>query len=242
MLFDTFDRIRRRSRQLLGGGMAVLVVGLMGGVPARACDLALLLAVDVSSSVDPVEHDLQRRGLAAALIDPDVVTAILSGGGVWISSFEWSGRYQHAVHVDWTYLDGPDAIRTVSTRIRDFPRSHDDYPTAMGYALGFAAVHFRRLPQACARRVLDIAGDGVNNEGFGPGPAYRAFDFDRITVNGLVVKGSDPDPEEFYRSEVIRGLGAFVEIASDYSDYARAMRRKLIREVSGATLAMESIR
>lgn len=217
-------------------------VGLIGwlfvGLPVQACSLALVLAQDVSSSVDAGEHDFQSRGLASALTDPDVVAAILSGGGMWISAFEWSGRTNQIVHVDWTYLDSPAAIGRVARTIAAAPRGHADYPTSLGYALGFAAVHLRKVPERCARQVVDVAGDGVNNEGFPPASAYRAFDFTDITVNGLVIKGSDPDPEEFYRTQVAKGPGSFVEVANGYQDYAQAMKRKLIREISGASLAM----
>jgi len=142
------------------------------------------------------------------------------------------------VHVDWTYLDSLAAIGRVAKTIAAAPRGHADYPTSLGYALGFAAVHLRKVPERCARQVVDVAGDGVNNEGFPPESAYRAFDFTDITVNGLVIKGSDPDPEEFYRTQVAKGPGSFVEVANGYQDYAQAMKRKLIREISGASLAM----
>lgn len=89
----------------------------------------------------------------------------------------------------------------------------------------------------CLRQVVDVSGDGVNNEGFPPASAYRAFDYARITVNGLVVRGADPDPVPYYTREVIRGSGAFVEVAETYADYERAMARKLLREISGAPLA-----
>ena len=219
-------------------GIWALVGWLMIGLPAHACSLALLLAQDVSSSVDGGEHSFQSRGLASALTNPDVVAAILMGGGIWISAFEWSGRTNQIVHVDWTYLDSPAVIGRVAKTIAAAPRGHADYPTSLGYALGFAAVHMRKVPQRCARQVVDVAGDGINNEGFPPEAAYRAFDFTDITVNGLVIKGSDPDPEAFYREEVAKGAGSFVEVAYGYQDYAEAMKRKLIREISGASLAM----
>jgi Ca-activated chloride channel family protein len=110
-------------------------------------------------------------------------------------------------------------------------RGFTDFPTALGYALGYAAVHLRGVPERCARHIIDVAGDGINNEGFAPAAAYRAFGFEAITVNGLVIAGEKPDPVTYYRNEVIRGPGAFVEVADGFEDYAAAMKRKLLREI-----------
>lgn len=210
-----------------------------GTVAATAidCPLALVLAIDGSSSVDAQEHKMQTLGIAAALSDPQVKDAILTGGGIWISSFEWSGRNQHVIQVDWTYLGSERAIDVVAAQLATAPRGHTEFPTSLGHALGFAAIQMRKLQQPCHRKVIDIAGDGVNNDGFPPASAYRAQDFSDMTVNGLVIKGEEPDPEPFYREEVVRGAGAFVEIANGYDDYAIAMKRKLLREIMGAALA-----
>lgn len=104
----------------------------------------------------------------------------------------------------------------------------------MGYGLGFGAVALGRAP-VCARRVIDVSGDGINNDGFAPRLAVRHFDFDGVVINGLVV-GGDPEVLAYYRREVIHGPGAFVEQATGFVDFAAAMRRKLIREVSEVRL------
>lgn len=207
--------------------------------PARAqsCPLALVLALDASSSVDPREYRLQAEGLEFALTDTDVVAAILDVGGILATAFEWSGRDKQIVHAGWRFLDSPAAIAAFAARLGAAQRGYDEFPTSLGYALGFAAIQLERAPVECARHVIDVSGDGVNNDGFGPASAYRARAFGRITVNGLVIKGADPDPEFYYRTSVIRGPGAFVELADDYGDYARAMRRKLLREIGGGAFA-----
>ena len=222
-----------KHRPLVGAatGLACLVA-----TPVEACRLALVLALDVSSSVDAGEDRLQRGGLAAALIAPDVQAAFLSSPDpVALFVFEWSGRYNQADLTDWVLIETPTDLRRVSERIATSTRSHDDFPTAMGYALGHAAVRMRDAPE-CHRRTVDVSGDGVNNDGFGPQIAYRAFDFADVTVNGLVINAGEFEAEidliDFFRAEVIRGPGAFVEIANGFADYERAMRRKLIREVS----------
>ena len=203
--------------------------------PAAACRLALVLAMDVSSSVDAAEDVLQRRGLAAALVDPQVTAAFFaSDDPVALYVFEWSGRYNQTPLADWTLILSPADLSRLSAQIAGSRRSYNEFPTAMGYALGHAAGVLRDAP-ACLFQTIDMAGDGINNEGFGPAEAYAAFPFADVTVNGLVVNAADFEGEvgliSFYSTEVIRGPGAFIEIATSFDDYADAMRRKLIREL-----------
>ncbi|MEW9918874.1 DUF1194 domain-containing protein [Marimonas sp. MJW-29] len=216
-----------------------LLIALPGAGFAN-CRLALLLALDVSSSVDPAEDRLQRGGVVAALTAPEVVEAFFaSDQPVALSVYEWSGRYQQDVLLHWTMIDGEAALVAAAERVAASVRRHSDYPTAMGHALGRGARFFEEGPD-CARKTLDMAGDGQNNEGFGPQQAYGAFPFDDITVNGLVVNAGDFEGEigliAFYRAEVLHGPGAFLEIANGFADYERAMRRKLVRELSPAVI------
>ena len=214
-----------------------LCLALLVASEARAtCRLALLLALDVSSSVDGVEDALQRGGLASALLSPGVQQAFFAGHQpVALAAFEWSGRYNQEVLLDWTMITSPERLEQAAATIGGSRRSHNEFPTAMGYALGFASVMFDDAP-ACARETIDIAGDGQNNEGFGPRLAYAEFDFDGITVNGLVVNAAEFETETnliaFYRSQVLWGPGAFLEVAQGFEDYERAMTRKLERELA----------
>ncbi len=214
-------------------------VTALWGQGAEACRLALVLEMDVSSSVNGVEDALQRRGLASALVAPEVQAAFFaSPDPVALAVLEWSGRYNQLILQDWVLIENPVILAEVSARIADTPRSHDDYPTALGYALVFAGTLLRRAPD-CTFQTIDVSGDGVNNEGFGPRQAYGAFPFGDATVNGLVIHvpetaASREEPEElleYYASEVIRGPAAFVEVANGFEDFARAMEAKLIREL-----------
>lgn len=203
--------------------------------PAVSCRLALLLAIDVSSSVDAQEDALQRNGIAAALLDPEVQEAFLEGDlPVALAAYEWSGRYNQEILLEWRMIAGPADLVAAAEAISGSERSHDDFPTAMGYSLGYGAGMLARAPR-CLYRTIDVAGDGENNDGFPPSHAYREFPFGEVTVNGLVINGGDFEGEvsliDFYRDEVIRGPGAFIEIAQGFADYERAMRRKLIREL-----------
>ncbi|GLT09672.1 hypothetical protein GCM10007928_19040 [Sulfitobacter porphyrae] len=211
-------------------------------VPAAAadCRLALALAMDVSSSVDPSEDRLQRQGTAAALASPEVAAAFFAADlPVALAVYEWSGRYNQQVILDWTMIDSPAALTGAAETVAASLRGHTEFPTAMGYALGFGAGLLARAPD-CLDKTLDMSGDGQNNEGFGPAIAYREFAFDGITVNGLAINAADFEGElgliAFYRREVLHGPGAFLVIADGFPDFARAMRQKLVREVSPAAI------
>lgn len=220
---------------------ACAALALAGGAAAaQECRLALVLALDVSSSVNEQEDRLQREGLAKALTEARVLEAILSGDPVALYVFEWSGRSAQAAILDgWQLLvDEADVVR-VATAIAKSRRSHADLPTALGAALGHAATQLRDAP-ACRARTIDVAGDGINNESFGPALAYDTFPFEGVTVNALVIgdlSATQAGREEgaqlvaWFQTEVLRGPGAFSVVAEGYGDYARAMAAKLLREL-----------
>lgn len=217
--------MHRLAACLLGVWAAAQATGAQA-----ACRLALVLAVDVSSSVDAQEHALQRRGLAAALTDVDVATAMLRGSGqVALAIYEWSGRRQQRILQDWVLIGSRADLGSVAARVLAAERSYTEFPTAMGYALGFAAGLLRRAP-ACDRRVVDVSGDGITNDGFGPQSAYKHFPLAGVTVNGLVVTGDDDRVVPYYRQEVLHGPRAFLERAAGYRGFQEAMTRKLYRE------------
>lgn len=214
---------------------ALCAAAMIWANAADACRLALVLGMDVSSSVSAEEDILQRGGMASALVAPDVKAAFFATNEpVALAVFEWSGRYNQEILQDWVIIDTPEALATVSRRIATSRRSHNDFPTAMGHALGFAATLLNQAP-LCDARTVDLSGDGINNEGFGPQEAYAAFPFDAVTVNGLVINAADFEGEvdliAYYTTEVLHGPAAFVEIANGFEDFARTMERKLIREL-----------
>ncbi len=204
----------------------------LAAAPAEGCRLALVLALDVSSSVDANEDRLQRIGLAAALLAPEVEAAFFaSPDPVAIQIFEWSGQRNQTDLLDWTLITTAADLRYAASALGSSERSIDDMPTAMGYALGYASIKLQRAP-ACLFQTIDMAGDGANNDGFAPANAYAAFPFEGVTVNGLAIAGSDNAVQTYYETEVIRGPNAFVEVAVGFSDFEDAMRRKLVRELS----------
>lgn len=212
---------------------AILGAALLAAGPARAgCFLALALGLDVSASVDAREYALQRDGVATAMMAPEVQQAMLGQPGAWIALavYEWSGRWQQRMVVDWIEIRDEATLADAARQVAASRRSYAEFPTAVGYALGYGAGLLERAPR-CARQTLDLSGDGVNNEGFGPQLAYSNFPFRGVTVNGLVIEDQDMRVRGFYASEVIRGRGAFVELAHGYEEFEAAMRRKLVREI-----------
>lgn len=217
--------------------LAALFWLIFASVAGAQCRLALAVGIDISSSVDAAEDRLQRLGLARALASARVRRAALAmpGHPVALAVFEWSGRWQQDLLVDWTLLTDDAAITAAAERIAASDRSYADFPTAAGYALGYAAGLIARAPP-CLFRTIDLSGDGVNNDGFPPQLAYRNFDFDEITVNGLPITGHDETVVTFYANDIVRGPGGFYEVAEGFEDFERAMRTKLEREMRVVTL------
>ena len=220
--------------------LAAILALCAGPVAATECRLALALALDVSSSVDATEDALQRGGTVAALISPEVEAAFFASDlSVALAVYEWSGRYNQEVVLDWVMINSRADLVGAAEIVAQSSRSQRDSPTAMGYALGYGAGLLERAP-VCLRQVIDMAGDGQNNEGFPPATAYREFPFQDVTVNGLVVNAADFEGEvgliAFYKAEVLHGPGAFLIVAQGFEDYERAMRTKLERELAPPVL------
>lgn len=212
--------------------LAVLA-GILVPVPAVACRLALLLALDVSSSIDEREYILQRDGLATALTSPEVTQAFFhSPDPVALAVYEWSGQYNQNLVIDWQLISKPQDLRAVANRLRDIQSGERLFPTSIGNALRFGAQQIERAP-LCLRQTIDVSGDGMNNDGYPPEVAYRHFPFDGVTVNALAIGGAQDltDLVRYFSFEVVRGPGAFVETAFDHNDFQRAIKRKLEREL-----------
>lgn len=218
-------------------GLAILASQAQAGT----CRLALALAMDISTSVDATEDALQRQGLAAALIAPEVQEAFFASPlPVALAVYEWSGSFNQTLMLDWHLVETRADLLFAAQTIGQSRRSAQDWPTAMGHALAFGAKLIQRAPR-CLFQTIDISGDGKNNDGYGPEIAYRHFPFDTITVNGLVINAADFEGEidliPFFRDTVLHGPGAFLEIAEGFEDFERAMRRKLERELKGVQVS-----
>jgi len=209
-----------------------LTLALVPALPARGCDIALVLAVDVSGSVDAWEYQLQAEGLAQALRDPEVAEAMVRARAA-VAVVQWSGAGQQTLSIPWTRTEEPAQVARLAGRLAAMPRAHAGGNTAVGQAVDFAADLFGPPVRDCARWVIDVSGDGDENEGFTVGHARRAALVRGITINGLAIEGlgTGQSISNFYRAWVITP-GGFVETAQGHADFARAMRRKLMRELA----------
>ncbi len=209
------------------------LLSLLPGM-AMACRQALVLALDVSLSVDVFEFRLQREGLARALEDSHVASAMIGTGAdpVELAVFEWTGQHNQDVLVDWTVIDSRATLNRIASTLRTRERSLRSGLTALGAAMLFGRDMLMTRTH-CTALTLDISGDGANNNGVHPALVRPEMAAAGITVNGLVI---EPEPESmavshFFNDHVITGPGAFVETIHSFDSYAEAIHRKLLREI-----------
>lgn len=235
-----------KRRLALAGSLATLASVGSGAGPARAelpVDLQLVLAVDVSRSVDEIEADLQRRGYIEALTNDRVIDAILSGEHrrIAVCYTEWAGAHYQVVVLDWTVIDSPDAARRFADRLAEAPRQAQSW-TAVGAALIHAGQRFENSGFVARRQVIDVSGDGRTNDG----PAAEIIR-DRLVAKGVVINGlpvmmnrtnfgraPDLTLDKYYEDNVIGGPGSFLVVADSFDHFGRAVRTKLVREISDA--------
>ena len=211
-----------------------LVLGLVPAT-APACGVELVLAMDVSRSVINDEYELQMNGLANALRSKEVVEAIgWIPGGVMATVTQWSGELDQAQTVGWRHLTDPSSVLAFAKEVDFDRRAFFQSYTAIGEALWHANTLSASNPRKCKRRVIDVSGDGASNRGREPGRIADALAANGVTINGLVIRGARPDPAQYYLDNVVRGPGAFIEIAQTFHDYARAIQQKLLRELTPA--------
>ncbi|MEN0076281.1 MAG: DUF1194 domain-containing protein [Paracraurococcus sp.] len=230
-------------RSLLGAALAS--PALFRTTRARAAtpvDVELVLAVDVSRSVDPEEQELQFAGYEAAFRDRRLIEGIMGGpvGAIACTMFTWSDWNIQNVVVPWTQLDSTASAHGFADAIAAAPRQTWLYTSISG-AMDFAARQFGQGFEG-TRRVVDISGDGVNNSGRPVAEAREEALAQGITLNGLAVLDRQPSPfaqtaglpplDVYYREEVIGGPGAFLVVAEGFPAFETAVRRKIIREIA----------
>ena len=196
---------------------------------AHPCETALVLAMDVSNSVDEAEYRLQTDGLADALADADVIAAILDGGAA-LAVLQWSGPDQQTVTQPWALLTTEADIAAFAAAARATPRAHRLSGTAPAEALA-AAIALLATAPVCKRQVIDLSGDGTPNAGGDPRPVTQAAAQAGITINGLAIESLGLAITGFYRGAIVTPDG-FVLTARDHRDFPRAMRDKLLRELA----------
>jgi Protein of unknown function (DUF1194) len=228
-----------------------LLVALLGlsALPAAAedlpVDLELVLAVDISGSVDEVEARLQREGYIAALRHPDVIEAIQGGmfGRIAITYVEWAGdNYQRSM-LDWTMIEDAASAAEFADALAETPLMSAHW-TSLSGAIDYAVPLFEGNGFKGFRRVIDISGDGHNNRGRPVEWARDEAVAAGITINGLPIVNDRPNPwggrppsglDVYYEEQVIGGPGAFMIVAEDYTSFASAILSKLLLEIAGET-------
>jgi hypothetical protein len=217
-------------------------------------DLLLVLAIDVSYSIDPADARLQMEGYAAALQDPRVLDAIASGiyGAIGLAAMGWAGQGFQRVMVPWTWVTERGDAKAFGTQLarawpgvaeRALAEAFPSSPaTCISGGIDAARALFDSAPWDSWRRVIDVSGDGPNNEGPPPEPARDRAVAQGITINGLAIEGDIDVPlvlgpgatlAGYYRDSVIGGRGAFVVAAQAIGDFGAAIRRKLVLEIAG---------
>ena len=208
-------------------------------------DLLLVLAADISRSVDAAKFTLQREGYAAALTNPKVITAIRSveTGRIAVCFVEWSGSTAQIVAVDWTSIGTPEEARGFADRILAAPRAFMER-TSISAAIDYSMQQFGRSPFAASRRVIDVSGDGTNNIGRDVAAARDEAVRQGVTINGLAILSEIPLPTnpshthppggllKYYEDNVIGGQGAFALAADGHEAFGRSILSKLIKEIA----------
>jgi hypothetical protein len=212
---------------------------------ADPVDLLLVLAADVSRSVDQPKFQLQREGYAAAIADKRVLEAISAGRNrrIAVAFVEWSGVSSQRVLIDWTLIDGADSARKFGDQLIELPRSFAERTSISG-GIDFSMTLLNRSPYQAARRTIDVSGDGTNNSGRDITLARDEAVAAGVTINGLVILSERPMPwnpehtnppgglAEYYRNNVVGGPGAFVVVAENFNSFGQAIVKKLIAEIA----------
>jgi hypothetical protein len=223
---------------------ALLALLLTLAAPSQAAtevDLALVLAVDISNSMDREEQELQRQGFVEAFRSPAVHDAIAGGalGRVAVVYMEWAANFRRNVVVPWTVIEGPESAADFASRLDQ--ASIDRGPrTSISGAIDFAAELLRSSGFEAIRQVIDVSGDGANNQGRAVVRARDEALARGITINGLPIMlkraigyWDVAELDRYYRDCVIGGAGAFLIPVRERHQFAEAIRTKIIREIAG---------
>ena len=223
----------------LVGAIAILALLLVPAAAQRGSgepvDLALVLAVDASGSVDQTRFELQRQGYVAAFRHPRVIGAITSGPrqSIAVVMMQWTGPALQVIAVPWTRISDAASANALADRIAAAPRALFGGGTSISGAIDASMGLLFDNPYQAARRVIDVSGDGANNRGR-PANAARDEAVARgVGINGLPILALEPDLDRYYEQNVIGGPGAFMIAAKDFESFGEAILKKLIAEIAG---------
>jgi hypothetical protein len=232
----------RMKPVLLGALLAALVTLSAPAAPNGPIkvDLKLVIATDVSLSINEEEAQLQREGIAEVFLDPDVVKAIKSGalGRIAVAMLDWSSPNYDRVVLDWTFVEDEASATALAEKVRTIPRTPGTRTSISG-ALERATLMLNESDGkiVATRKVIDVSGDGPNNDGISLQHIHDTTANNGITVNGLPImdenaEGYVPDLDQYYAACVVAGKGAFLVVVKKFKDFGAAMRHKLVLEIS----------
>lgn len=198
-------------------------------VAVQACETALILTIDVSNSIDSAEYRVQTDGLADALQDPEIIRILVAGAST-LAVVQWSGVDKQTVSIPWTPIRTALDVERLSQQARLMERAFVLSDTAPAEAIYFSLGLFDQVPQ-CARRVIDISGDGTPNSGADVRAARNAAETAGVTINGIAIESMGSAITSFFRNAVITRNG-FVMTARTHREYPDTIRAKILREIS----------
>jgi len=203
-------------------------------------DVKLVIASDMSHSIDDVEAKTEREGIADVFSDPEVIRTIENGplGRIAVTMLDWAGYQDQRVMIDWTLIHDKASANAFAAQVRLLPRPSGQR-TSISSALerAFEMLNDSDREIIATRKVVDVSGDGPNNDGVSLQHVHDTTAKNGIVVNGLPIMdtASDsyfPDLDKYYDACVVSGAGAFLIVVKSYKDFGAAMRRKLVREIS----------
>ena len=203
-------------------------------------DLKLVIATDVSRSINDEEATIQREGMAEAFNSPEVIKAIQSGalGRIAVAMLDWSSPEFNRVVLDWTIIDGKNSAAEFAQQVRTAPRTPGRRTSISGaIEMGALMLEASEKNIVATRRVIDVSGDGPNNDGRPLSETHKEVIAQKIIINGLPImdenaNGYYPNLDKYFAGCVVGGTGAFVIVVRSFKDFGAAMRRKLILEIS----------
>ncbi len=221
---------RSASASLIAAALAALTCGAARAEPV---DVALVLAVDVSESIDAEEYQLQHEGIARAFENGAVVDAIRGGphGAIEAMVLEWSDRDKQVVTAPWTRISDAKSAAAFAAQVRASKRSSAGL-TAIGDALLASAASFESLPDKADRRIIDVSGDGMANIGPPPDAVRDTLVAEGIAINGLAILKTEPWLDQYYDQYVVGGEHSFLLKVEDFQSFATAIEQKLLGEIA----------
>ncbi|MFO0992126.1 MAG: DUF1194 domain-containing protein [Hyphomicrobiales bacterium] len=230
---SNWARLCSAPRVIASRAFVVLVLLASPAAAGQRVSIELVLAVDVSLSVNDIEYALQMKGMAAAFRDKDVIDLIRQHKyGVAVTMTQWSGTYDADQPIPWHRLTDEASALALADMISVVPRRAMSNYTGLGHAIAFASDLIDSNEFVGDERKIDVSGDGRNNTGPEPSQMREAAAARDITINGLAITNNDPGLAGYYSANVIGGPAAFVIQATDFEAFAEAFRRKLKRELS----------